>query len=91
MTNIKHPPLAADLRAAGLINEFGAQRSQQMTTTWITYSDARDAGEIASDPRTTDEERTAAAHILASYDLRTDCEREHQVTVQSAGKRLRLW
>lgn len=60
-------------------------------TTKAAASDKSDAAEVANHVEATDDERTAAAHVIAAYDLNTICERADVATVQAAGKRLRLW
>jgi len=62
-----------------------------MSTTRAANSDNSDASQIATHPSASDEERIAAAHIMAAYDLRTVCERSNIATVQTAGQRLGLW
>jgi len=61
------------------------------TTTRSAFSDACDAREITNHPGATDDERTAAAHVMAAYDLHAVCERSDIATVQTAGRRLGLW
>ena len=60
-------------------------------TTKVAASDNSDAAEISSHFDATDDERAAAAHVIAAYDLNTICELADVATVQAAGKRLRLW
>lgn len=71
-----------------------ASRGKEMKmelTTKAAMSDNADAAEVADHPQATDGERTAAAHVMGAYDLRTVCDSSDVAIVQAAGKRLMLW
>lgn len=60
-------------------------------TTYAAYSDYEDASEVNRHADSTDDERTATAHVMAAYDLRAICERSDLAIVNAAGVRLGLW